>query len=274
MQNPRDAGTGCARGSINGPREFGAMTYILPYLEQVNLINAVNFQLSAGGPFGSANGGLSNSTVFSTSIASYLCPSDLPIQRGTGAYGGFAPCSYYPSGGTWNVLAYVAGPDCWQQNVGNGPFDSSQAYRPAQITDGLSNTIFAGESSRYLNDPDSNYNQWGQYDLFSSAYGAGTSRPQGIAFEVPKINAALMPNDLAQLPPQTANPDNSCIKAWTSTLAYQNFGQWGFRSHHPGGANFVFGDGSVKFLKNTLNLVTYQSLGTRNGKELISSDAF
>ena len=276
MQNPHDAGSGCTRGSIHGPREFGAMTFILPYIEQTNLMNSINFQLSAGGTFGSANAGLINATAFSTLISSYVCPSDQPIMKSVGTYGGYAPCSYFPSGGTWNVLAYTAGPDCWQQNVGNGVFDASQAYRPAQISDGMSNTIFAGESSRFVNDPDPTFNQWGYYDLFASSFGGGTSRPQGIAFEVPRISAPLKPGDQAQLPPQTTYPDNSCIKAWlvSNPTAYREFGQWGFRSQHPGGANFLFGDGSVKFLKNGVNPTVYQSIGTRASREVVGGDSY
>jgi len=48
----------------------------------------------------------------------------------------------------------------------------------------------------------------------------------------------------------------------------------GFKSQHPGGANFLFGDGSVKFLKATINMATYCALGSRAGGEVVSADAF
>ena len=48
----------------------------------------------------------------------------------------------------------------------------------------------------------------------------------------------------------------------------------GFVSMHPGGANFLFADGSVKFLKNSINLATYCALGSRNGGEVVSADAY
>ena len=64
-------------------------------------------------------------------------------------------------------------------------------------------------------------------------------------------------------------------KAWLGNIpVYKEFGQWGFRSQHPGGANFAFGDGSVKFLKESINLNIYQALGTRNFGEVVSADAF
>ena len=63
-------------------------------------------------------------------------------------------------------------------------------------------------------------------------------------------------------------------------------GQFGFRSQHPGGANFLFADGSVHFLKETIdmgnpvysstlaNKGVYRNLSTRAGGEVISSDAY
>jgi prepilin-type N-terminal cleavage/methylation domain-containing protein/prepilin-type processing-associated H-X9-DG protein len=45
-------------------------------------------------------------------------------------------------------------------------------------------------------------------------------------------------------------------------------------SRHPGGANTAFCDGSVKFIKSTVNPVSWASLGTRNGSEVISGDAY
>jgi len=45
-------------------------------------------------------------------------------------------------------------------------------------------------------------------------------------------------------------------------------------SRHPGGVNTLMGDGSVKFIKDTVALTTWRALGTRNGGEAISSDAY
>ena len=48
----------------------------------------------------------------------------------------------------------------------------------------------------------------------------------------------------------------------------------GFVSLHPGGSNFAFADGSVHFLKATINQATYCALGSRSGGEVISADAY
>jgi prepilin-type N-terminal cleavage/methylation domain-containing protein/prepilin-type processing-associated H-X9-DG protein len=48
----------------------------------------------------------------------------------------------------------------------------------------------------------------------------------------------------------------------------------GYVSMHPGGGNFLFADGSVHFLKNTINMITYAALGSRNGGEVVSSGSY
>jgi prepilin-type processing-associated H-X9-DG protein len=47
-----------------------------------------------------------------------------------------------------------------------------------------------------------------------------------------------------------------------------------FGSYHPGGANFLFADGSVHFIKNTVNLAVYQAISTRSLGEVVSADQF
>jgi len=46
------------------------------------------------------------------------------------------------------------------------------------------------------------------------------------------------------------------------------------QSNHPGGVNVLFGDGSVKFVKDSINMQTWMGLGTKSGGEVIGSDAF
>ena len=48
----------------------------------------------------------------------------------------------------------------------------------------------------------------------------------------------------------------------------------GSSSNHPGGANFLFGDGSVHFLKSSISIKTYWSLGTKSNGEIVSSDSY
>jgi prepilin-type processing-associated H-X9-DG protein len=61
-------------------------------------------------------------------------------------------------------------------------------------------------------------------------------------------------------PPRTPNSQNAYVSDW-----------W---SRHSGGVHFLFGDGSVKMLKDSISPTVFQSLATRKGREVISDDAF
>ena len=93
--------------------------------------------------------------------------------------------------------------------------------------------------------------------------------------------------------PDAVSPDwTSCptqdIDCWLYTTDNIEMGQFGFLSQHPGGANFLFGDGSVRFIKSSIdigNLHTnpapadsrigvYRALSTRAKGEAISADQF
>jgi prepilin-type N-terminal cleavage/methylation domain-containing protein/prepilin-type processing-associated H-X9-DG protein len=297
--NAGDAASVCQ--GVHAERNFGAFAMMLAQMEQTNAFNAINFNLAAAGPngvWGGINVGLINSTGLGFRVSSYICPSDLPLLQSFYQGNPDSQTSYTPSGGTWNIVAYLAGPTCANQDKGNGAFDDYSAYGPADFRDGLSNTIFVGETSRFPHDPDPDLNQWSQTGLFqvSTSFdpSGGTTRPQGFAFEVPKINAAMVQGDAPggigfnntggmfnsgpagpnALPPGTAFPDTSDYRAWLLNPKYQEYGQWGFRSLHSGGAHFTFGDGSARFIKDGVNMATFWALGTRFGKEVISADSY
>ena len=79
LQGPTDAGSGCTTGSVHGPRGFGMFAFILPYLEQRNVYNSINFLLATSGTFGPVDAGLSNYTALAPVLAAYICPSDDPL---------------------------------------------------------------------------------------------------------------------------------------------------------------------------------------------------
>jgi prepilin-type N-terminal cleavage/methylation domain-containing protein/prepilin-type processing-associated H-X9-DG protein len=145
-----------------------------------------------------------------------------------------------------NVMCGVGG-----ANVGalRGMFDvnDGQTVRLAGVTDGTSNTISAGESLPAMR-ADNNVWEW-------NSGANGTTIP----INYPCAQSCSLPGN------GWGSPN------FASRCAYANVG---FKSKHPGGANFLFVDGSVRFLKQSINIFTYCALGSRAAGEVVSSDSY
>jgi prepilin-type N-terminal cleavage/methylation domain-containing protein/prepilin-type processing-associated H-X9-DG protein len=127
----------------------------------------------------------------------------------------------------------------------------------AAVPDGLSNTLMVGESIIGWHDhlfhqgSDWANNGYGWPGSNNGVYHAST--------EVP-INYRTDVND----------DNNWCVP---KERAFHNWNlSWGFKSMHPGGANFVFADGSVHFVHEDIDMRTYQLLGCRNDGKPFSAD--
>jgi prepilin-type N-terminal cleavage/methylation domain-containing protein/prepilin-type processing-associated H-X9-DG protein len=249
---------------------YTLFTYMLPSLEQTNLHNSINFNVTTSS--------IRNVTALETSLAVYLCPSDLPSQGKLNGPGelksiGESQGSYAGVAGTTEVFRYVytqqSGKNASRCFVieANGAFGVNFNFKAREFLDGLSNTLFVGETSRYRNEPSSIFNVWDQGDWFGDGLSANSSRPQGIAYAVPTINAPASLDDVSPI----IDPDPF---SWWQKPQALLYGQFGFRSQHPGGANFVMADGSIKFLKSTISMPIYRALSTRSGKEVVGSDAY
>lgn len=295
--NPNDANYGCSGNSyVRGHTMF---TQILPYIEQTQLYNAINFTFPADSSGGALvlgmDPGAIQATAFNTLVSSYICPSDSQRTQHSGRVTDlvepYSPGSYAASFGTWDVWHWWYG--CPTYIQGDGAFAWDHAYKIADITDGTSNTMFIGEMSRFLNDPDVFFNFWsrgGYFGARSAAATPGVTRPQAATSTVAKPNARLsIPDVAAGNSLGGANGVDGWLWAPGGAAALEE-GQYGFRSLHPGGVNFLFGDGSVHFIKNTVdmgNLATltytggpvpgarmgvYRALSTRSNGEIISAD--
>jgi len=162
-------------------------------------------------------------------------------------------------------------------------FAQEWAIRISQVTDGLSNTFLFGEMTRFPNEPGgSNFG----FNYITGAWAGPpwTSKWPNVAWPsdnritsgatcVPKLNS---PADT------TGSVYQACVAGggavfptdWISIPACQNYGQWSFRSLHPGGANFAMADGSVKFIKSSIAINIYRALATRAGGEVLSADQY
>jgi prepilin-type processing-associated H-X9-DG protein len=128
-----------------------------------------------------------------------------------------------------------------------GLFSRNSRTRFADVTDGLSQTLMAGERTNavYLKVVGSS----NHFDLETVWSGAIKEEPDDDHAHTTLFQSLYFIN----------NP---------------NFDDLNSMSYHPGGSNYLFGDGSVKYLKLSLNIGVYQALGTRAGGEVVSADSY
>ena len=263
------------------PIGHSAFVFILPYIEGGAQFNAYNIVCAY---FTS-----SNLTAISTKVSSYVCPSDTDASPAPTGLLPVAQGSYGTSRGLYETIffnwANTVPPDptgqyysTCNQGPGDGMFSVEWSHSIASVTDGLSNTFLFGEMSRFKNEPPgSNFmfnlvaNLWLGPPWGGNSFWPGDSRITSGATCVPKLNA----------PPDTTGTVMgqcwaNCVYPpdWIKNQACQNWGQFAFRSLDPGGGNFAMGDGSVKFIKESIDLATYRKLATRAGNEVVSADQY
>jgi prepilin-type processing-associated H-X9-DG protein len=136
------------------------------------------------------------------------------------------------------------------QTTGSGIFwRQDSGVTLSQITDGTSNTFLAGEQIMSV----TNWNAWVEANQC--------------------IGSTALP--LNYVPPGFAVTGNGSFNKTTGASDVGTWWHWySFRSMHPGGGNFAMVDGSVKFIKNSINMATYQALSTRGIGEIISGDSY
>jgi prepilin-type N-terminal cleavage/methylation domain-containing protein/prepilin-type processing-associated H-X9-DG protein len=292
----------------NGCQNTPWFVLMLPLFDQGAMYNAFNFSIGTEGPMTAAGpmGFLANSTVLTTKIGIYQCPSDnqntIDLPRVLAPLGVSLP----PFQATKGNYAVHWGNTDFGQGVHDSYFNASlhsqsafglnsNGSGPSQvgvasIVDGLSNTVFMSEVLQGATD-DIRGTLW----VDNPGAGSFMSRltPNGSTDYVPRFapwNAAGIPtagNNMDNLPtfggdaPGTspAQPGSFCDSQPAQGLACFSQGKDGgcfsaARSRHPGGVNCLFGDGSVRFVKNTVSAMTWVQLGSINAGEVISADAY
>ncbi len=259
----------------SGYHEHSLLIRLLPFYEQAPLYNAFNANVHFVFP--------QNSTVQITGVTALWCPSDPAISQLNMAdfSWGMRFTSYKGNAGTWFSPGRYADPNCGNYNFStqmsqaNGIFYFYSGTRIAAISDGTSNTILMGEWA-YGKLSTGDQACWGWWN-------SGNYSDTMFTVSYP-INPFNKVSDLG-----TGQGINSDL--YTSAAS----------SFHPGGANFSFCDGSVRFLKDSIQsaqfnpttsfasnimpgpgntytvisqLSVYQALGTRAGGEVISSDQY
>ncbi|APW61023.1 DUF1559 domain-containing protein [Paludisphaera borealis] len=239
-----DAGT--AEDDIG--QGWGWASLILPHIEQRPLYDAINFNLTMTFP--------ANYTAQLLRVGSYLCPSDVTLETVPVRNEANTETVYTVGSGNY-VGMYGRGEIGAAPGRGDGMFFRNSRIGFAAITDGTSNTIAVGERSHNLS-----YVTWtgraiGGWLFKTSSFEGGAD--QFAVDPEESFTMILGPVGMENGPRTPNHPEAHVEDYW---------------SRHPGGVNFAFGDGSVRFIKNSINPTPWQALATRAGGEVISSDAY
>lgn len=261
--------------------DFGPFGRILPHLEQSGIYNAINLSSSYGDP--------GNMTATAQTIATLLCPSEVRTDReNNAAFGIVGPTNYGFCLGDWFVWAGPAGGP-----VTRSAFGPNLARRWADFRDGTSQTMLMAEVKNWtpnvrdcgtlaqIHDPNSIPSPYADPQVVAPEY-QGTSctfHPEGhcewpeVAVQHIGMTTAWPPNKKTPGGAGYATPDVD-LNSQRERTGGPTFAAVTARSYHPGGVNVLLGDGSVRFIKDTINGWTWRALGTVAGGEVMSADAF
>jgi len=263
---------------------------LLPYIEQDALFKQYNYGYVANSSQGTGYGytmgpdpsGNPNRIVASTPIKVYTCPADeipAPVvvatdaaqtfyERGAGGtFPGVARSNYLFNTGyytdydrDWSVSASWA----------RGPFGNNGASNLNGITDGTSNTIAIGEATQTRHS--TSYGPYWGAGTHTAVHGRILQYTPGLVQQTGGVgptscsgNACGVNYCIAYCAINAAN--GLMVSGTTGTGGQQQYA-WQFASKHGGGANFLFCDGSVRFLSETIDYVTvFQALASPEGGE-------
>ena len=274
---------------------WSAQALMLGYMEQTAIYNAINFSWAP--EWNGTTAYPINLTAYNTIINSYLCPSDSNAGKN-----GWTN-SYAASQGTTTIGYPWDDNDYNNYHKSTGAFAYQRCYGLSAFTDGSSNTIAFSET--LTNDPNGgkrrgratgNTGSGGHLtnDTFSLAplladaislvrqdwaictttfqtVGSGDGNAAGLhwgngAMGYSMFNTVVPPNGGGQIV-WGACRMGCCAQA-------QHADYVNATSNHPGGVNVLMADGSVKFVKDSVSIGTWWSLGTRANGEVISSDSY
>jgi prepilin-type processing-associated H-X9-DG protein len=229
-------------------------TFVLPFMELTASYNALNQDLGYNTP--------ANSTIVTTVISTFVCPSDpdasQPITTRFAAHDASpAMMLWYPAsmGPThMDLCDFCPNKTPSSSNYCCQGYNFGTNGNGADIPPGT----FAGMFGRTTHAV--GFNEVS--DGLSNTFMVGETLPKGCTFMgVFSQNFPLSGTIIPLNTFETAVDDR-----WWRTC--------GFKSRHPGGGNMMMGDGSVRFIKQSINFVTWNNLGTRAGGEIVSSDAY
>ncbi len=256
MHGMHDATGAIPEGNRGNPRRVWVV-YVWPFVEQGNFQDKFNQTLHFYQPPNTVTSSLTG--IYAQTAPLYYCPSDRVGAVWQGDIYWRARGSYVINWGN-QAVPFNAGDANQNPTLGIAPFgytDNASSTLPrtvkfAQITDGTSNTLFMSEIIMARADTD--------FDIRGDFLNDDRPCTQFMTINLPNTTTAdVTPYCLNNgvNPPCTTTGSGNSHKA--------------ARSKHTGGVNVLMGDGSVRFVSNSITTTTWRALGTINGGEVITN---
>jgi prepilin-type N-terminal cleavage/methylation domain-containing protein/prepilin-type processing-associated H-X9-DG protein len=262
--------------------DFAMKAKLLPFMEQTAAYNALNNSFFYGDA--------PNFTIRILQVNTFLCPSDANVPNGSTTVAGMTGQPGYHS--------YPNNIGTFARNNGNmydGPAYEMGASTGgivtiATVSDGTSNTVIFSEYIRGQN----NANIDGPSQIYKDTVDSA-SNPAPLLQLVANCMAVrlvsqgnpLVASDQRQKGADWLNQNcgkgggyshvmtpNSRACYFSSTNASKTYTMVNASSFHPGGVNVAFLDGSVKFIKNSVNPNAWWAISTKAGGEVVSADSY
>lgn len=224
-------------GTEAGPG-WGWLAHCLPFVEEENLYRAIDFRVGIVDP--------RHAWAQTRKIGLFMCPSDndvnlIDIRDHDGnVITQAAPSNYI------GVFGYGE-----MELPGDGPFYRNSRTRMADVVDGTSSTLFVGERSRWK---------------LADATWVGAVPESALWSNVP---TAGHPHEHASAAYVLGHAGE---EGEIHTPNFQPPHPGDFHSPHPHGGNFLYGDGSVRFLKDSIDPLIFRALVSIKGGEVIPED--
>jgi prepilin-type N-terminal cleavage/methylation domain-containing protein/prepilin-type processing-associated H-X9-DG protein len=278
-------------GRVDWTNSFGAHPRILPFAEQGAIFNGINFDAEMYSP--------PNLTVTGVYISLFVCPSETRPEFTHPVGGRMGVSNYGYCEGDWFVWGGVG--TTGKNRSGFGP---NQSRRLAEFSDGLSNTLWMSEGKAYTPyyrdcNAQGTLTNFGPGRVYDAAnvpppdadpyavapeYRGGCALRDGVSEggHVEWVESGVHHGGFT-----TAWPPNKKLRGGPNgelaeidlnsrreKIGGMTFAAITARSYHAGGVNALLGDGSVRFVKETVNGWTWRALGSVAGGELVSGDTY
>jgi prepilin-type processing-associated H-X9-DG protein len=240
--------------TFDAPSGFAWGALVLPQLEQSSVHSGLNFELPCWHP--------DNAPAAAIRLPVFICPSAtqasgaLPVRSGSGALlATFSRSTYVANAGQEEPWGF---PVADYEGLADGPLYRNARTRVADVTDGLSNTVFLGEHSPVLSGK-----TWLGVVPGAMVCPVDSSRFPNTScdFAATLVNVHSGPAS-GEIDPVTGfapiHPPNSPLCHVCQMYA-----------EHPGGANVTLGDGSVRFVSAFIHQPTWASLASRAKSEVV-----